>query len=90
MKLRGSITFFLFFGDFMAKVDCVKEVCQERFNEGKSETTKDFICKLLINWIYSFEDISKLTDLPLETIKKFNKISWFCNTWPNSLYLMKL
>ncbi len=49
MKLRGSITFFLFFGDFMAKVDCVKEVCQERFNEGKSETTKDFICKLLIN-----------------------------------------
>ena len=64
-------------GDLMGKVDCVMEACQKSYGEGKSEGKSealiDIAKKMLVKGTYSLEEISDLTNLPLDVVSELKK-----------------
>lgn len=52
----------------MNRVDCIAELCQEKFNEGLKEAARNFLA-----WGLSAEVVSQNTNLPLNKIKELEE-----------------
>ena len=56
----------------MGKVDCVKEACQNSYNDGRSEGVSEERRGIALNMLaegYSLESISRCTTLSIEDIE---------------------
>ena len=52
----------------MNRVDCIAELCQEKFNEGLMEAARNFL-----SFGLSAEVVSENTSLPLKKVKELEK-----------------
>ena len=53
----------------MGKVDCVKEACQNSYNDGRSEEREAIVLNMLAEG-YSLESIYRCTTLSIEDIER--------------------